>query len=473
SQWELETPAQICKYIKKRFHVSESKIPSLGSLYKVYATQRKKKDNGKAEELETQKEKKEAAEDHMHKTKKKEILRITRARRITTTKIAEFCLKQTKVSANFSKEVGILIDQPSTIIIIRVHGEQKCSLGKIDKFPIIVEDKTITFYAVVTNARNYAVIVDWEECKLMIRDRSKKIRIPTKYCKPVNINKGIGKKENSKQNNKGTEREEYTSDDESKKDEDKYEQENLVNKTYLYWEFQEIQNRFGTYQLTTELVKQVNNILVKYKDIFADNSGQLEETSIIQYEIFTENVPHVKQKFYSTSRPKHDFIKTEIQLQEDILYRRNKEDPENPLIVVKHDKVRTILEAIHGSAIEGYLEIKNFVMGCIICQQKGRLETYELLHPIKPAQPFDQISIDFVGSLPITKKAESVATFFVDEIISRYSCSKESISDKSTHFNNKLIEGLCQELNINHIMSSSYYHQTNGQVKRFNLTLCR
>ncbi|CAG8829232.1 13636_t:CDS:1, partial [Gigaspora rosea] len=45
-------------------------------------------------------------------------------------------------------------------------------------------------------------------------------------------------------------------------------------------------------------------------------SGQLGKTSIIQHEIITEDVPPIKQKFYPTSRPEQDFIKTEIQCME-------------------------------------------------------------------------------------------------------------------------------------------------------------
>lgn len=139
---------------------------------------------------------------------RKEMNKITRAGRTTTTKVAEFCLKQNKeekttsmyceaqvkgrpillildsgssgcvVAANFLKELDIPIDRPSTVVMVGVHGEQKRPLGEVDEFPITVGGKTITSRAVVTDARNYAVIVGNDE-----------------YCKPANINERMERKE--------------------------------------------------------------------------------------------------------------------------------------------------------------------------------------------------------------------------------------------------------------------------------------
>ncbi|CAG8837790.1 20121_t:CDS:2, partial [Gigaspora margarita] len=78
------------------------------------------------------------------------------------------------VSAGFLKKAGIQIDQPSTIMMVGVHEEQKRPIEKIDQ------------------------------------EENKKIRVSTEYCKPANIDSN--------------------NDDEFKK-------ENLVAKTYLYYEF--------------------------------------------------------------------------------------------------------------------------------------------------------------------------------------------------------------------------------------------
>ncbi|CAG8443254.1 1110_t:CDS:2 [Dentiscutata erythropus] len=77
--------------------------------------------------------------------------------------------------------------------------------------------------------------------------------------------------------------------------------------------------------------------------------------------------------------------------------------------VVRCEEVKIILDAIYGSAIGGHLgeaatiwkirkryfwpqmisEIKNFIKGCIICQQQEKLKTRESLYLIRTTQPFD------------------------------------------------------------------------------------
>ena len=46
------------------------------------------------------------------------------------------------------------------------------------------------------------------------------------------------------------------------------------------------------------------------------------------------------------------------------------------------------------------------------------------------------------------------------------------MSDRGTHFNNKIIEELTKKFEIKHLFSSLYHPQTNRLVKRFNRTLC-
>ncbi|CAG8752640.1 5914_t:CDS:2 [Gigaspora margarita] len=105
--------------------------------------------------------------------------------------------------------------------------------------------KTITSKTVVTEAANYAVIVendwmrkaqarlDWEACELIIRDEDRKIRIPTEYYKPANIEEKTSNK-NVDKSSESEEEEEIGSDDKS----EKYEKKNLLAQPYLYYEFQ-------------------------------------------------------------------------------------------------------------------------------------------------------------------------------------------------------------------------------------------
>jgi hypothetical protein len=119
------------------------------------------------------------------------------------------------------------------------------------------------------------------------------------------------------------------------------------------------------------------------------------------------------------------------------------------------------------------------------------------LNPIKVGKPFERIGIDFIGPLEKTKNgnkyilvvtdyltkwpeaeamkeatAENVIRFIYERIICRHRCPKIILSDRGTHFRNKIVDGLCQKFEIKHKLSSPYHPETNGLVERFNRTLC-
>src|SRR6266498_6001070 len=65
-----------------------------------------------------------------------------------------------------------------------------------------------------------------------------------------------------------------------------------------------------------------------------------------------------------------------------------------------------------------------------------------------------------------------VAIFLYEKIICRFGTSRILQSDRRTHFVNELIQRLTKKFKIKHSLSSLYYPQSNGLVKRFNKTLC-
>ncbi|CAG8619799.1 1432_t:CDS:2, partial [Dentiscutata heterogama] len=175
------------------------------------------------------------------------------------------------------KELDIPIDHPLTVVIIGVHGEQKCSLREVDEFLITVGDKTITFRVVVTDAENYAII-------------NKKRTEKKKY---------ISEEESESENN------------ESNKDDDEYKQKNLrehITEECIFNKNSEIETiyicrerekkNFNIGSLSNKQEVQARTLLTEYKDIFMEESGRLEKTSMIQYKIFTEEGYPIKQKFY-------------------------------------------------------------------------------------------------------------------------------------------------------------------------------
>jgi Integrase zinc binding domain/Integrase core domain len=142
-------------------------------------------------------------------------------------------------------------------------------------------------------------------------------------------------------------------------------------------------------------------------------------------------------------------------------------------------------------------DIEEYVKSCDKCQKRGKINSKYPLNPIEVKEPFYQIGIDFVGPLPSTKRkkryiivamdyftkwpeakavtrdtAEETARFLYEDIICRHGCPQKIISDRGTHFKNRLIESLTERFNIQHNLSTSYHPQTNGLVERFNKTLC-
>ena len=111
-------------------------------------------------------------------------------------------------------------------------------------------------------------------------------------------------------------------------------------------------------------------------------------------------------------------------IQNQQLYRRNRKNPSQPLLVIKTNEVEQTLHNIHNEPLGGHLArditynkiasryywpgmyktIDNWIRTCDVCQRQGRPKPKEPLHPIPVGQPFDRVGIDYVGPLPRTTK---------------------------------------------------------------------
>lgn len=111
-------------------------------------------------------------------------------------------------------------------------------------------------------------------------------------------------------------------------------------------------------------------------------------------------------------------------------------------------------------------------------------------------EPFYQIGIDYIGPLnrsnngnkyiivamdyltkwpeakPVKEAtAEETVRFVYEDIICRHGCPGRILTDRGTHFNNRLLNGLLHKFKVEHLLSTPYHPQTNGLVERFNRTL--
>ena len=109
--------------------------------------------------------------------------------------------------------------------------------------------------------------------------------------------------------------------------------------------------------------------------------------------------------------------------------------------------------------------------------------------PILVCEIFDIWGIDFMGPFPssfgneyiilavdyVSKWVEAKATrtndarvvvdFLRANIFARFGTPKAIISDRGTHFCNRIVEGIFKKYGVTHRVSTAYHPQTNGQAE--------
>jgi hypothetical protein len=117
--------------------------------------------------------------------------------------------------------------------------------------------------------------------------------------------------------------------------------------------------------------------------------------------------------------------------------------------------------------------------------------------PSLPAQePLDYVAIDILGPLPKTKKgnqyllfiadrfskldrtvpltritASVVAWDFMEQWVYLYGPPRHPLSDNGHHFTSGFFKTCRKAMGVQHIFTSAYHPQANGQVERFNRTI--
>ena len=134
---------------------------------------------------------------------------------------------------------------------------------------------------------------------------------------------------------------------------------------------------------------------------------------------------------------------------------------------------------------------------CDIYQRMGPKvsKSSQPLHPIMPTEVFQRWGLDFVGPInPPTKwtknkyiitgteyttkwvearalkdnTATSTTILIFEEIITKFGCPIEPVSDQGSHFLNETIQILTKTFMVLHRKSTTYYPQASGQAKSTN-----
>ena len=179
---------------------------------------------------------------------------------------------------------------------------------------------------------------------------------------------------------------------------------------------------------------------------------------------------------------------------------------------------KAVLLAMHDDKLAGHLGLKKtlqrmrqryywpkmqrsverYVASCQACQGRKTSGPPRIgrLIPIMASKPFERIGMDVLGPFKksaagntnilvaidyFTKYAETkavpnadaqtVADFFVEQILLRHGAPEYLLTDMGRCFTNQLMRSVCAALETNYKVSSPYHPQTNGQVERLNRTL--
>ncbi|GKA35491.1 reverse transcriptase domain-containing protein [Tanacetum coccineum] len=143
-------------------------------------------------------------------------------------------------------------------------------------------------------------------------------------------------------------------------------------------------------------------------------------------------------------------------------------------------------------------EAHTLVRLCEACQKKGNISKRDEmpLNNIQVCEIFNIWGIDFMGPFPKSYKFEyilvvvnykskwaeaqalptndaRVVITFLKKLFCRFGMPKALISDRGTHFCNKIMEKTMKRYGVNHRFSTSYHPQTSDQVENTNRALKR
>ena len=161
-----------------------------------------------------------------------------------------------------------------------------------------------------------------------------------------------------------------------------------------------------------------------------------------------------------------------------------------------HKTMEAVKQRYYWPGYEG--DIRKWIAECASCQQRNAPQptAQAPLGTISASYPFDKISWDIMGPLPLTTQgnkyvlvvtdlfskwteafplkttdSETLAKVLTNEVIFRYGIPSSLHSDQGANLTSNLISSLCQKLGITQTRTSAYHPQGNAQVERFNRTL--
>ncbi|CDH61294.1 retrotransposon ty3-gypsy subclass [Lichtheimia corymbifera JMRC:FSU:9682] len=143
------------------------------------------------------------------------------------------------------------------------------------------------------------------------------------------------------------------------------------------------------------------------------------------------------------------------------------------------------------------VDIQDWLSTCPSCQMNARQghTHHDPMHPLPVPQAFERWHLDFIGELPRTvlgnrwilvavdyttnypiaravhvASTKAVADFLYEEIVMRFGCPKEILTDRGTNFTSKVLAHYTRRVKMNHKLTSAFHPRTNGKCERLNGT---
>jgi len=145
-------------------------------------------------------------------------------------------------------------------------------------------------------------------------------------------------------------------------------------------------------------------------------------------------------------------------------------------------------------------EIKSYIQSCVKCQgnKASNRHSQGLLQALPvPQGPWEQVTMDLISQLPITRRKNDASVVFVDkltkmthliptkttvtaphlaemfygEIIRLHGIARSIVSDRDPRFTSNFWKCLWKLLGTKLAMSTAYHPQTDGQTERMNRIL--
>ncbi|OBZ80202.1 Transposon Ty3-I Gag-Pol polyprotein, partial [Choanephora cucurbitarum] len=125
-------------------------------------------------------------------------------------------------------------------------------------------------------------------------------------------------------------------------------------------------------------------------------------------------------------------------------------------------------------------DLKGWVKTCPACQVNSRPghTHHDVMHPLKVPSAFDQnrwllVAVDYAINWPIARAVpfatkETIANFIYEEIMMRFGCPSEILTDRGSNFNSELVNAYLKRVGTHHKLTSAYHPRTNSKVERFN-----